>query len=151
MIELQKIQEIDNQNPIVIDLIERIEFNRELELIDNLLKNNKFEEVVQRPNKSQYQRLRNIVSDICVEILIKGFQNRDLGFEDIYQLGYWAYELCPDDPNVQEVYRFSQELKDIENLMKCDHSQSVVMELRRDRLKAVFSSNSIIPEIFTEV
>ncbi|MEH2404012.1 hypothetical protein [Nostoc sp.] len=41
--ELQKIKEIDNQNPIVIDLIERIEFNQELELVDNLLKNNKFE------------------------------------------------------------------------------------------------------------
>ncbi|MEH1766784.1 MAG: peptidase M, neutral zinc metallopeptidase site [Nostoc sp.] len=124
--ELQKIKEIDNQNPIVIDLIKRIEFNQELELIDNLLKNNKFEEAVQRAKKSQHQRIRSIVSDICVEILIKGFQNRDLGFEDIYQLGYWAYELCPDDPNVQEVYRFSQELKDIQNLMKCDRFDEAV-------------------------
>ena len=43
-----------------------------------------------------------------------------------YQLGYWAYELCPDDPNVQEVYRFSQELKDIQNLMKCDRFDEAV-------------------------
>ncbi|QMS89362.1 peptidase M, neutral zinc metallopeptidase site [Nostoc edaphicum CCNP1411] len=124
--ELQKLKEIDNQNPIVIDLIERIEFNQELELIDKLLKNNKFEEAVQRAKESQHQRIRNIVSDIFVEILIKGFQNRDLGFEDIYQLGYWAYELCPDDPNVQEIYRFCQELKDIENLMKCDRFDEAV-------------------------
>ncbi|MCC5627895.1 peptidase M, neutral zinc metallopeptidase site [Nostoc sphaeroides CHAB 2801] len=124
--ELQKLKEIDNQNPIVIDLIERIEFNQELELIDNLLKNNKFEEAVQHAKESQHQRLRNIVSDICIEILIKGFKNRDLGFEDIYQLGYWAYELCPDDPNVQEIYRFSQELKDIQNLMKCDRFDEAV-------------------------
>ncbi|QFS42931.1 peptidase M, neutral zinc metallopeptidase site [Nostoc sphaeroides] len=124
--ELQKLKEIDNQNPIVIDLIERIEFNQELELIDNLLKNNKFEEAVQHAKESQHQRLRNIVSDICIEILIKGFKNRDLGFEDIYQLGYWAYELCPDHPNVQEIYRFSQELKDIQNLMKCDRFDEAV-------------------------
>ncbi|MEH2081686.1 MAG: peptidase M, neutral zinc metallopeptidase site [Nostoc sp.] len=124
--ELQKLKEIDNQNPVVIDLIQRIEFQQELELIENLLKNNQFEEAVQRAKKSQAQRIRNIVSDICVEILIKGFQNRDLGFEDIYQLGYWAYELCPDDPNVQEVYRFSQELKDIQNLMKCDRFDEAV-------------------------
>ncbi len=124
--ELQKIKEIDNQNPIVIDLIERIEFNQELELIDNLLKSNKFEEVFQRAKKSQHQRLRNIVSDFYVKILIKGFQNRDLGFEDIYKLGNWAYELCPDDPNIQEVYRLSQELKDIENLMKSDRFDEAV-------------------------
>ncbi|MEH2112600.1 hypothetical protein [Nostoc sp.] len=124
--ELQKIKEIDNQNPIVIDLIQRIEFNQELELIENLLKNNQFEEAVQRAKKSQHQRLRNIVSDICVDILIKGFQNRDLGFEDIYQLGHWAYELSPDDPNVQEVYGFSQELKDIQNLIKCDRFDEAV-------------------------
>ncbi|WP_375513024.1 peptidase M, neutral zinc metallopeptidase site [uncultured Nostoc sp.] len=124
--ELQKLKQIDNQNPIVIDLIERLEFNQELELIDNLLKNNKFEEAVKCAKESQHQRLRNIVSDICVEILIKGFKNRDLGFEDIYKLGYWAYELCPDDPNIQEVYRFSQELKDIENLMRCDRFDEAV-------------------------
>ncbi|MCC5601290.1 peptidase M, neutral zinc metallopeptidase site [Nostoc favosum] len=124
--ELQKIKQIDNQNPIVIDLIQRIEFNQEVELIDNLLKKSKFEEAVQRAKESQHQRIRNIVSDICIEILAKGFQNRDLGFEDIYQLGYWAYELCPDDPNVQEVYEFSQELKDIKNLMKCDSFDEAV-------------------------
>lgn len=66
------------------------------------------------------------MSDFYVKILIKGFQNRDLGFEDIYKLGYWAYELCPDDPNIQEVYRFSQELKDIENLMKSDRFDEAV-------------------------
>ncbi|MEH2289427.1 peptidase M, neutral zinc metallopeptidase site [Nostoc sp.] len=124
--ELQKIKEIDNQNPIVIDLIERIEFNQELEIVDNLLKKNKFEEAVKLAKESQHKRLRNIVSDICVEILIKGFKNCDLGFEDIYKLGYWAYELCPDDPNIQKVYRFSQELKDIENLMKCDRFDEAV-------------------------
>ncbi|WP_230966417.1 hypothetical protein [Nostoc commune] len=66
------------------------------------------------------------MSDFYVKILIKGFQNRDLGFEDIYKLGNWAYELCPDDPNIQEVYRFSQELKDIENLMKSDRFDEAV-------------------------
>lgn len=143
--ELQKIKEIDNQNPIVIDLIQRIEFNQELELIENLLKNNQFEEAVQRAKKSQHQRLRNIVSDICVDILIKGFQNRDLGFEDIYQLGYWAYELCPDDPNVQEVYRFSQELKDIENLMKCDRFDEAV---RRAKYSQHDSISHYVAEFF---
>lgn len=141
--ELQRIIEIDNQNPIVIDLIQRIEFKQELELIENLLKNNRFEEAVQCAKKSQHQRIRNIVSDICIEILIKGFQNRDLGFEDIYELGYWAYELCPDDPNVQEVYKFSQELKDIQNLMKCDRFDEAVH-------RAKYSQHNSIPHYVAE-
>lgn len=118
--ELQEIKKIDEQNPVVLDLIQRIEFQQEIEVIDKLLKNNQFEEAVKRAKKSQHQRIRHIVADICIEILINGFKSRDLGFESIYDLGRWAYELCPDDENVEEVYQFSKELKDIHDLMKRD-------------------------------
>ncbi|MBW4645231.1 MAG: peptidase M, neutral zinc metallopeptidase site [Goleter apudmare HA4340-LM2] len=124
--ELQEIKRIDAQNPIVLDLSERIEFQQEMEAIEKLLKNDQFEEAVKRAKKSPHQRIRQIVTDICIDILIKGFKERDLGFEVIYDLGRWAYELCPDDQNVQEIYKFSKELKDIHDLMKRDRFDEAV-------------------------
>lgn len=124
--ELQEIQKNDSQNPVVIDLIQRIKFQQEIEVINKLLESNKFEEAVKFAKKSHHPRIRSIVADICLEILVKGFQNRDLGFDDIYNLGQWAYELCPEEENVQEVYKFSQEIKEIHDLMKRDRFEDAV-------------------------
>ncbi len=118
--QLEQIKQIDTDNPIVVDLIEGIKFNQEIEEVDKLLKKNQFAEAVKRAKKSGNQRIRSIVAEICLEILIKGFKSRELGFDNIYNLALWAYELCPDDQNVQEIYKFSQEIKNIEELMKQD-------------------------------
>ncbi|BAY09810.1 peptidase M, neutral zinc metallopeptidase site [Calothrix sp. NIES-2098] len=125
--ELREIKKIDPENPVVLDLIERIEFNQEIEAIEKLLKSNKFAEAVKLAKKSQHQQVRNIVADICLEILVQGFQKRDLGFEDIYNLGRWAYELCPEDENVLEVYEFTQELQKIHDLMKRDRFDEAIL------------------------
>lgn len=74
----------------MLDLIETIEFNQELEAIDKLLKASKFEEGVRLAKQSRHARIRNIVAEICLEILVNGFKSRDLGFEHIYNLGRWA-------------------------------------------------------------
>jgi hypothetical protein len=141
--ELQEIQKIDSQNPVVIDLIQGIEFQQEIEVINQLLKSNKFEEAVKFAKKSHHLRIREIVADICIEIFVKGFQKRDLGFDDIYNLGVWAYELCPEEENVQEVYKFSQEIKEIHDLMKRDRFEEAVR-------RAKFSQHEFIRQYIAD-
>lgn len=135
--QLKQIKKIDTDNPIVIDLIEVIEFNQEIEEVDKLLKNNQFEKAVKRAKQSDSQRIRSVVAEICIDILIKGFQNRELGFDSIYNLGLWAYELCPNDPNVQEIYQFSQEIKNIESLMRQDKFAEAVYSAKYSEHDAI--------------
>ena len=106
--QLEKNQQIDTDNPIVADLIEVIKYNQEIDEIDKLLKSNQFEDAVKRAKQSGNQRIRSVVAEICLDILIEGFKSRELGFDSIYNLGFWAYELSPEKPNVQEIYKFSQ-------------------------------------------
>ena len=103
--ELNEIKKIDEHNPVVIDLVKRVEFNQELEKIDQLLKKNQFEEAVRLAKRSNYERIRCIVAEICLEILIKGVESRQLPLEMVHQLGRWAKELCPYEPAFQEIYR----------------------------------------------
>ena len=103
--ELNEIRKIDERNPVVIDLIKRVEFNQELEKIDQLLKKNQFEEAVRLAKRSNHERIRYIVAEICLKILIKGVESRQLPLEMVHQLGRWAKELCPYEPAFQEIYR----------------------------------------------
>ncbi|MBD2354916.1 peptidase M, neutral zinc metallopeptidase site [Tolypothrix sp. FACHB-123] len=128
--DLQEIKKIDAQNPIVLDLMEMIEFQQEIQVIEKLLKNNQFEKAVKLAKHSQQQRIRHLVADICLDILLKGFQNGDLNIEDIANLGQWAYELCPDAENVQKIYKFSQELKEIQSLMKRNRFEEAIQKAK---------------------
>jgi tetratricopeptide (TPR) repeat protein len=103
--QLEAIKKIDPHNPVVIDLIERVEFVQEAEAIDRLLKNDRFEEAVRRAKSSKNYKIRFLVAEICLDILIKGLESHSFSFELIHQLGRWAYELCPDEPAFQEIYR----------------------------------------------
>ena len=135
--QLEQIKQIDIDNPIVADLVEGIKFNQEIEEVDKLLQNNQFEDAVKRAKKSGNPRIRSIVAEICLDILIKGFQSRELGFDSIYNLGLWAYELCPDNPNVQEIYKFSQEIKNIEDLMKRDKFGEAVRSAKSSQHESI--------------
>ncbi|MFQ4144145.1 peptidase M, neutral zinc metallopeptidase site [Chlorogloeopsis sp. ULAP02] len=104
--ELQKIKKIDESNPVVISLIEKVEVNQELEEIDRLFRSRQFEAMVRRARYTPHQRVRFIVAEFFIDILLKGVNNGDLREpEVILQLGRWAYEICPDEPAFQEVYR----------------------------------------------
>lgn len=103
--KLQEIKKIDDSNPVVIDLIENLELSQELEEIDRLLKNRLFEKAVTKARRSHRERVRYIVAEFFLDILINGVKNGDLkDRESIQQLGNWAYEICPDEPAFQEVY-----------------------------------------------
>ena len=104
--ELQEIKRIDERNPFVLDLIETVELSQELEEINRLLKSRQLEEVVRRARRSSHERVRYIVAEFFIDILVKGINSGELNDpKEIQQIGRWAYEICPDDPAFQEVYR----------------------------------------------
>jgi hypothetical protein len=119
-IELKIIQEIDANNPVVNDLIERIEFAQEMQEIHQMLAKDEFREAVAKAKRSRNSQVKQKVAEICIDILIEGFKSRKLDFEQIEELGKWAYELCPEDEGIQEIYHFSQELAEIHKLMEKD-------------------------------
>ena len=104
--ELQDIKQIDDRNPVVLDLIERVEYMQEIEEIDKLLKRQKYEEVVSKAKRSRHERVKFRVADFFIEILINNIDKGDFrDYQAVQQLGRWAYEICPDEPAFQEVYR----------------------------------------------
>ncbi len=103
--ELQEVKRIDAQNPVVLDLIERVEFSKEIKEIHELMQRERFEEAVRSAKYSKHERIRFTVAEICINILLKGVETRELPSETVSQLGKWAYELCPNEYAFQEVYR----------------------------------------------
>lgn len=103
--ELQKVKQIDDKNPIVIDLIEKVEFGQEMHEILDLIERDRFSDAVSRAKNSKHERVRFTVAEMCIDWLINGVESRKMPIELIHQLGKWAYELCPNEPAFQEVYR----------------------------------------------
>ncbi|WP_199246412.1 hypothetical protein [[Phormidium] sp. ETS-05] len=124
--ELEAIKQIDAANPVVNDLIERIEFTQEGEKIDKLLKQNKLEEAVQQAKKSRHPRIRRVVAELFLKIFLEGFRSRDFNLDDMAKLGNWAYELCPNDSDVQEIYELSQKFNKVHDLMKWNNFDQAV-------------------------
>jgi tetratricopeptide (TPR) repeat protein len=124
--KLEEIKRIDPKNPVVLDLIDRIEIVQETRKIDALLKANKLEEAVQQAKRSRHQQVRHKLTEFFVKIFFEGFKSGELTFEDITKLGSWSYELCPEDPTVQEIYQLSKEFKKVHDLMKLDRFDEAV-------------------------
>lgn len=102
--ELKEIQNIDPNNPLALDLIEKVEIAQEEENIDRLMRQDRFEEAVRQAKRSRHESIRFMVAEICIDILLKGAENRSLSFELMHQLGHWAYELCPHEPAFMPLY-----------------------------------------------
>ncbi len=103
--QLQHLKKIDENNPLVMDLFQSVEIVQETQKIDRLLNNNQFDEAVRVAKRSHHQKIRYILAEIFLNILLKGAENRSLYFGDLQRLGRWAYELCPHEPAFQEIYR----------------------------------------------
>lgn len=104
--ELQQIKQIDERNPVVLDLIERVELSQELEVIQRLFSNRQYEEMVSRAKRSRHERVRYIVAEFIIDRLINAVDSGNLNNPEVMQqLGGWAYEICPNEPAFQEVYR----------------------------------------------
>ncbi len=86
-------------------MIDNIEIAQAMQEIFDLLKRDLLSEAVSRAKSSKHQQVRLRLAEIYIDILIKGAETRSMPSELIYQLGRYAYELCPNEPTFQEVYR----------------------------------------------
>jgi len=128
--ELEKLKQFDVDNPIVIDLIQRIKTVQASEIVDNYLKRNDLEGAVNFAKSDGNRTIKNFVAEICIDILTKGFKTRELGFEEIYNLGRWAYELCPEYQYIQEIYMISQELNKIYTFIKHERFEDAIFHAK---------------------
>ncbi len=103
--QLRQIEKIDNANPVVSDLIAKIEIVSEIEIICILLKENRMAEGVRRAKYSSYQQVKYRIAEILIDILIAGVKGRKMSRDDILQLGRWAQEICPYEANFMEIYQ----------------------------------------------
>ncbi|MEA5619817.1 peptidase M, neutral zinc metallopeptidase site [Cronbergia sp. UHCC 0137] len=104
--QLKILKQIDSENPVVNDLIESVELSQELEEIERLFKKRQFAEMVSSARRSHREKVRFIVAEFFIGILSNGIKDGKMDdMESILQLGHWAYEICPDEPAFQEIYR----------------------------------------------
>lgn len=103
--ELEELRKIDKNNVTVLDLLKKINQIEEAQEIDRLLKNRDLEGAVRKARSSQDEKIRYDVASICIEILLDGAEKNSLYREEMIDLARWAYSLCPNEPNFQEVYR----------------------------------------------
>lgn len=101
--KFQEIKQIDANNSVVLDLIEKTESIIEKEDVFNMIKNNNFDGAVQTAKRSRYSEVRLMVTDLCIDILLNGIKNNSLYHDDVIKLCNWAYQLSPDDPRVREI------------------------------------------------
>lgn len=120
LVELERIKRIDSTNPVILDLIERIEITQDARKVEELMQANKLEQAVQEAKRSRHQQVRNNLTEFFLKVFIEGFQQSELKFEDIHKIGQWVYELSPEDPMVKEIYKISQEFKKVQDLMQRD-------------------------------
>jgi hypothetical protein len=102
--ELIKLKNIDQKNPILLDLIDRVEMGIESQEIEQLFKQNRVEDVVIKARRSRHQSIRKFVLDIICEVLMNGIKSNSLSHQEIYKIGRWAYEISPNDPELQTLY-----------------------------------------------
>jgi tetratricopeptide (TPR) repeat protein len=102
--QLLELKAIDDTNPIVIDLIKRIEIIQQMNSIIDLLKQDRVTEVVGRAKYSNYQEVKYQTAEIFIDILRKGSETRQMGHDEILQLGRWAKEICPYEPSFIGIY-----------------------------------------------
>ncbi|MBL1210639.1 peptidase M, neutral zinc metallopeptidase, zinc-binding site [Geminocystis sp. GBBB08] len=103
--KLKEVQKIDYNNALVVDLMSRLEYSIEAQEIDRLMKQNRFEDAVRKAKYSSNREIKHLVASICIEIALNGAKAKELDWETLQQLGRWAYEICPYEPDFREIYK----------------------------------------------
>ncbi|WP_353928985.1 peptidase M, neutral zinc metallopeptidase site [Okeanomitos corallinicola TIOX110] len=104
--KLQELKIIDRDNTIVCDMIDNVELSQEIKEINRLFQVRQYEAMLGKAKLSKRDRVRYIVAEFFLDMLIKGIQKNRLHDQElILQLGLWAYEICPHEPAFQEIYR----------------------------------------------
>lgn len=100
--DLKKLKSIDSSNPILNDLIERVEMGIEFDDISNLIQRNP-EQAVRKAKSSKYPKIKFVVAEIFIDIAINA-ANQNAEPSIVRQLGRYAFELCPNEPSFQKIF-----------------------------------------------
>ncbi|AFZ42745.1 hypothetical protein PCC7418_0516 [Halothece sp. PCC 7418] len=103
--KLNELRNIDRNNVTLLELSKQITQIEEQQEISRLLDDGNLKLAVRKARSSQDEKIRYMVAEICIKILIEGVEKRNLYQEDIMQLGRWAYSLCPNEPDFYTLYR----------------------------------------------
>jgi tetratricopeptide (TPR) repeat protein len=103
--KLNELRKIDQNNVTLLELYKQVtRIEEELE-ISRLLDDGNLELAVRKARSSQDEKIRYMVAEICIKILIEGVKSQSLYRENIIELGRWAYNLCPNEPDFYTLYR----------------------------------------------
>jgi hypothetical protein len=102
--QLLDLKTIDDANPIVIDLIKKIETIQEMDNIINLMKQNRIDDAVRRAKCSSHQEVKYQTAEIFINYLLAGAENRQMGHDEMLYLGRLAKEICPYEPAFMGIY-----------------------------------------------
>jgi hypothetical protein len=103
--KLKEVQKIDKNNPLVLDLLSKLEYSLEAEEIAKLLKQGRFEDAVKKAKYSSNQEIKHLVASVCIDTIINASKSKELDWQSLQQLGRLAYEICPYDSNFKEIYK----------------------------------------------
>ena len=102
--KLLGLKHIDEANPIVIDLIKKIEAIQEINSIIDLMKQNRIDDAVRRAKRSNHQEVKYQTAEIFINIILAGAENRQMGHDEMLYLGKLAKEICPYEPAFMGIY-----------------------------------------------
>jgi hypothetical protein len=102
--QLMELNIIDDANPIVIDLIKKIETIQEMESIINFMKQNQIDDAVRSAKYSSHQEVKYQTAEIVINCLLAGVENRQMGHDEMLYLGRLAKEICPYEPAFMGIY-----------------------------------------------
>jgi tetratricopeptide (TPR) repeat protein len=102
--QLLELKQIDDANPIAIDLIKKIETIQEMNSITDLMKQNRIDDAVRCAKYSSHQEVKYQTAEIFINILLAGAENRQMGHDEMLYLGRLAKEICPYEPSFMGVY-----------------------------------------------
>lgn len=102
--KLTELKKIGAEVPILIDFIERISSAIEIDEIFKMIRSNRIEAAVGKAKYSSSDAVRLKVSEFLIEILIEGSRKNNLSPTDIFKIGRWAYEICPNESAFRPIY-----------------------------------------------
>lgn len=101
--ELQKLRTIDKNNPLVEDLIEKIEFQEELEDLVNVMENSSIETWVSKALRSNHKEIHRRTATVLMDILMNGIERRSLDINEMKKILRWLRQLSPNDQNIRDM------------------------------------------------
>lgn len=102
--DLRGLQKISQNNEILLNIISVVETEIEMMKINELLDASSFEEAFQVAKRSSNPKVRFIMAERCINVILKSYKNPQMEPELLAEFGRLAYSLCPNEPSFQPIY-----------------------------------------------